>query len=73
MSRVFCIPKKVVTGPGALEVLGSGLESYGKKALLVTGKHAVKDGTAGRVENCWSSRALGWCCTTGFPGNPRIP
>lgn len=70
MSRVFCIPKKVVTGQGALEVLGSGLESYGKKALLVTGKHAVKDGTAGRVEKLLEQQGIGLALYDGISGEP---
>ena len=39
MSREFFIPKKIISGDGALESLGKVIKDFGKKALIVTGKN----------------------------------
>ena len=42
MAREFFIPKKIVSGDGALDSLGTVVKNYGKKALIVTGKNVHK-------------------------------
>lgn len=39
MSREFFIPRKIISGNGALDAAGSVIKKYGKKALIVTGKN----------------------------------
>lgn len=42
MAREFFIPKKIISGDGALDSLGTVVKNYGKKALIVTGKNVHK-------------------------------
>lgn len=39
MSREFFIPKKIISGNGALDAAGTVIKKYGKKAFIVTGKN----------------------------------
>lgn len=45
MPRDFIMPKKIITGKGGMKEIGKEGSKYGKKALVVTGKHTSKDGT----------------------------
>lgn len=38
----FTVPTHIITGKGALDEAKGYIKSYGKKALIVTGKHVVK-------------------------------
>lgn len=38
----FTVPTHIITGKGALDEAKDYIKSYGKKALIVTGKHVVK-------------------------------
>ena len=42
MSREFFIPKKIISGSGALEALSDIVENYGRKPLIVTGQNVRK-------------------------------
>lgn len=50
MNNQFIIPHKIISGAGALESLSSELSLFGKKALIVTGKHTSKDGTLQQMQ-----------------------
>ncbi len=42
MSREFFIPKKIISGSGALDAAGTVVKNYGRKPLIVTGKNVRK-------------------------------
>lgn len=42
MSQEFFIPKKIISGNGALNTLSAVIKNYGNKALIVTGKNVHK-------------------------------
>ena len=42
MAREFFIPKKILSGDGALDSLSEIISDCGKKALIVTGKNVRK-------------------------------
>lgn len=42
MSREFTMPQKIITGENALQNSAATLQTLGKKAFIVTGKHVVK-------------------------------
>ena len=42
MGREFIIPKKIISGKGALDDAGKYLSEMGKKALIVTGPHVLR-------------------------------
>lgn len=50
MAREFIMPRRILTGPGALEAAAPELERMGKKAMIVTGKVMVKIGNCAKVE-----------------------
>ncbi|MDK1032560.1 MAG: iron-containing alcohol dehydrogenase [Planctomycetia bacterium] len=50
MSYTFLAPKKIVTGRGCIDALGAECASMGKRAVLVTGKSAMRK--AGITDKC---------------------
>ncbi len=59
MAYEFFIPRSVVTGLGSLSQCGDMLKSFGKKALVVCGKSAVRCGTTDKIRHMLNSKQIG--------------
>jgi 1,3-propanediol dehydrogenase/alcohol dehydrogenase len=73
MSYQFQMPPKVVYGQGALEKVGDITKLYGKKALLVTGKHSAKaNGVLDRTIHCLERAGVEWNWFNGADPDPTM-
>lgn len=62
MARGFIMPRRVITGAGALEAAVPELDRMGKKALIVTGTVMVKIGNRAKVEAVLAGFSLSALC-----------
>ena len=74
MISQYFAPTKVIFGQGAENEVGTQLEAFGaKRVLLVYGGHsAEKSGLLGKVRNILNERDMYFCELGGVKPNPRI-
>ncbi|MGL4369193.1 MAG: iron-containing alcohol dehydrogenase, partial [Spirochaetota bacterium] len=66
-------PTRLIFGAGVLDRLGEVTETYGKKALIVTGGGSVKrSGTFDRAVASLKAAGITWAECSGVEPNPRI-
>ncbi len=70
MSREFFIPKKVISGNGALDAVGAVIKNYGKKALIVTGKNVRGLGCFSALCKMLEDNGLLYTVFDGITGEP---
>ena len=70
MSREFFIPKKIISGDGALESLGKVIKDFGKKALIVTGKNVHRLECFAELCFMLEHRGIGYEVFDGITGEP---
>lgn len=59
MAYEFSLPGRTIMGDGALEQSENIIKSFGKKALIVSGKNVTKMGTVKIITDClekWGNR-----------------
>lgn len=66
----FTLPGKVITGQRAVEEAAPLLPGFGKKALLVTGKHVGKSPMMQELQNLLKQYGLDWKVFDGVTGEP---
>ena len=70
MSREFFIPKKIITGSGALDAVGEIIKNYGKKALIVTGKNVRRLDCFSALCKTLEGCGLSYAVFDGITGEP---
>ncbi len=70
MAREFIMPRRIITGAGALEEAAAELGRMGKKALIVTGKVMVKIGNCAKVEEVLRSQGVDYSVYSEIIGEP---
>lgn len=70
MAREFIMPRRIITGAGALDAAASELGNMGKKALIVTGKVMVKIGNCAKVEEILKSQGVDYTVYSEIIGEP---
>ena len=70
MSREFFIPKRIISGNGALDAAGSIIKSCGKKALIVTGKNVHKLDCFSALCKMLENNGLSYSIFDGITGEP---
>lgn len=70
MANDFKLPSHIVVGEGALENAKRFLASYGKKALIVTGKHVVKSPMMLELEAALTDAGITYVVFDGITGEP---
>lgn len=70
MSREFFIPKKIISGDGALDALGAVIKNYGKKALIVTGKNVRRLECFSSLCKMLESNRTAYAVFDGITGEP---
>lgn len=70
MAREFIMPRRIITGAGALEAAAPELGRMGKKALIVTGKVMVKIGNCAKVEEALKSQGIDCSVYSEIIGEP---
>lgn len=70
MANDFKLPSHIVVGEGALENAKRFLTSYGKKALIVTGKHVVKSPMMLELEAALTDAGITYVVFDGITGEP---
>lgn len=70
MSREFFIPKKIISGNGALDAVGTVIKKYGKKALIVTGKNVRGLGCFSALCKMLEDNGLLYTVFDGITGEP---
>lgn len=70
MGREFIIPKKIISGKGALNDAGKYLSEMGKKALIVTGPHVLKLECFKSVEKLLDSLGISYTVFSDITGEP---
>lgn len=70
MANDFTLPSHIVVGEGALEKAKRFLVTYGKKALIVTGKHVVKSPMMQELERVLTEAGIAYAVFDGITGEP---
>ncbi|MBO5093994.1 MAG: iron-containing alcohol dehydrogenase [Lachnospiraceae bacterium] len=70
MANVMKQPSHIVVGEGALETAKQFLTSYGKKALIVTGKHVVKSPMMEELKTALTEAGVAYVVFDGITGEP---
>ena len=70
MVREFIMPRRIMTGTGALEVAAPELSRLGKKAMIVTGKVMVKIGNCAKVEAVLKAAGVDYSVYSEIIGEP---
>jgi len=70
MEREFIMPRRVISGAGALETAGPVLRQMGKKAMIVTGKVMVKIGNCAKVESVLKEQNVDYTVYSEIIGEP---
>ena len=70
MAREFIMPRRIITGAGALEAAAPELGRMGKKALIVTGKVMVKIGNCAKVEAVLKIQGVDCSVSSEIIGDP---
>lgn len=70
MANDFKLPSHIVVGEGALENAKRFLVSYGKKALIVTGKHVVKSPMMEELKAALTDAGVAYIVFDGITGEP---
>ena len=70
MAREFIMPRRILTGAGALEAAAPELGRMGKKAMIVTGKVMVKIGNCAKVEEVLKSQGIDYTVYSDIIGEP---
>lgn len=70
MAKEFIMPRRIITGAGALEAAASELGRMGKKALIVTGKVMVKIGNCAKVEAVLKGTGVDYSVYSEITGEP---
>ena len=70
MAREFIMPRRIITGAGALDAAAADLGRMGKKALIVTGKVMVKIGNCAKVEAVLKSQGVDCSVYSEIIGEP---
>lgn len=70
MANDFKLPSHIVVGEGALENAKRFLVSYGKKALIVTGKHVVKSPMMEELKAALTDAGVAYVVFDGITGEP---
>lgn len=66
----FTVPVHIITGKGALEEAKGYIKSYGKKALIVTGKHVVKSTMMQSLRDILDDIEVEYSIFDGITGEP---
>lgn len=66
----FTVPAHIITGKGALEEAKGYIKSYGKKALIVTGKHVVKSTMMQSLRDILDDIEVEYSIFDGITGEP---
>ena len=66
----FTVPTHIITGKGALDEAKAYIKSYGKKALIVTGKHVVKSTMMQALIEKLEDIEIEYNIFDGIPGEP---
>lgn len=70
---VFDIPVKIIEEKGAVKNHGAELASFGKKALIVTGRHSAKSsGALDDVCDALKTEGTGWALFDRVEENPSV-
>ncbi|WP_130861617.1 iron-containing alcohol dehydrogenase [Bacilliculturomica massiliensis] len=70
MANLFSVPGRILSGEGALEMSGPYLETFGKKALIVTDEMMEKLGNLKRVTDVLEQAGVAYAVYTGVSGEP---
>ena len=70
MSREYFMPKKIISGNGALDAAGTVIKKYGKKALIVTGKNVRGLGCFSALYKMLEDNGLLYTVFDGITGEP---
>lgn len=70
MAREFIMPRRIITGAGALEAAAPELGRMGKKAMIVTGKVMVKIGNCAKVEEVLKGQDVDYTVYSEIIGEP---
>ncbi len=70
MSREFFIPKKIISGSGALDAAGTVVKNYGRKPLIVTGKNVRKLECFANLCKTLENNGLEYAVFDGITGEP---
>lgn len=70
MNHEFSIPERIISGQGAWKDITAYLHGYGMKALIVTGAHAVKDGTTEKLQERLATAGFSSAVYSGIIGEP---
>jgi len=68
----FTMPKHVLTGENAIEEAGAYFENYGKKALIVSGKHVGKSPMMDRLVKLLKDKGIMYTVFDGITGEPTV-
>ena len=66
----FLIPGQVYTGKGALNEAAEAISKYGRKALIVTGKHIGKSSMMDALKNMLDKKNMDYTVFDGITGEP---
>ena len=66
----FTVPAHIITGKGAIEEAKGYIKSYGKKALIVTGKHVVKSTMMQSLRDILDDIEVEYSIFDGITGEP---
>ena len=66
----FTVPAHIITGKGALDEAKGYIKSYGKKALIVTGKHVVKSTMMQSLRDILDGIEVQYSIFDGITGEP---
>ena len=69
----FATPADTLFGEGALEEALPYFQSFGKKALIVTGKHVGKSPMMERLKEVLEKGGIGYSVYDGITGEPTVP
>lgn len=72
MAYLFETPPTILFGAGALEQAQSHLAHMGRKALVVSGPHACKNGDVARVRDMLAARGVESAVFDGVTGEPTL-
>lgn len=67
---LFTVPAHIITGKGALDEAKCYIKSYGKKALIVTGKHVVESTMMQMLRDILDDIAVEYSIFDGITGEP---
>lgn len=70
MAYEYTLPAHIIVGEKALEKAGHFFKSFGKKALIVTGKHVVKSEMMQELKETLSRLGISYVIFDGITGEP---